>query len=365
MPVSSQKLRRESEPTPAQAPAAALRLTALEIDDERWTSFVERAPGAVLFHHPSWARLLADCYGYRPFALVLLDGDGVAAGVPAIEIRSVLGRRRWTSLPFTDSLPPLARDERLIPLLVAELDAARQAQGISQVEIRAEVTDSRVRPQPTGFVHVLQLASDPAKVFRTFKRSCVQQRITKAEREGVTVRRGSSKDDLTQTFYELHLDTRHRLGVPIQPRRYFELMWERIIAPGRGFVLLAHANEIPIAGAVFLTWNGTITYKYSASRHEFWQLRPNNLVIWNAIRWGCENGFHTFDFGRTELGNEGLRSFKRGWGTAELPLTYSTLCGRAPTQAIGRAADMLRRPIQTMPAWFCRLIGELAYKHAA
>jgi CelD/BcsL family acetyltransferase involved in cellulose biosynthesis len=337
---------------------------ALDIGDERWASFVERVPGALPFHHPSWARMIADCYGYQPFALVLGDGDGVAAGMPVLEIRSLLGRRRWISLPFTDYSPPLARDARLLPSLFAALDAARKAERISRVEIRAPMEGLPVRREPAGFWHVLRLASDATSVFRTFQRSQVQQRIAKAEREGVTVRRGSSRDDLTQTFYELHLETRRRLGVPIQPRRYFELLWERILAPGRGFVLLAYWNSIPVAGAVFLAWNGAITYKYSASRQEFWKLRPNNLVIWNAIRWGCENGFHTFDFGRTEPWNDGLRCFKRGWGTAEVTLSYSTLSGRPPAQARSHAADMLRWPIQKMPAWFCRWIGELAYRHA-
>jgi CelD/BcsL family acetyltransferase involved in cellulose biosynthesis len=341
------------------------RLAVLEIDDERWTRFVECAPGALPFHHPSWAQLIADCYGYRPFALVLQDGDAITAGIPAIETRTVLGRRRWISLPFTDYMPPLVRDERLVPSLVDELDAARNAERVSRLEIRAPVDGLRVRPQPAGFVHRRRLASDPASVFRTFKHSPVQRSIMKAEREGVAVRRGSSKDDLTRIFYELHLDTRRRLGVPIQPRRYFELLWERILAPGHGFVLLAYWNAIPVAGAVFLAWNGTTIYKYGASRQEFWKLRPNHLVIWNAIRWGCENGFHTFDFGRTEPGNEGLRSFKCGWGTAEETLSYSTLSGYAPTQARSRAADLLRWPIQTMPTWFCRLIGELAYGRAA
>jgi len=345
-------------------------LTVLEIDDKRWIRFLECVPGALPFHHPSWARLLADCYGYRAFALVLENGDGVAAGIPAIEIRTVLGGRAWISLPFTDYSPPLARDERLVPSLLAELHATRKAERISRVEIRAPVAGPQVCPLPAGFLHVLRLAPDPAGVFRRFHRSQVQQRIVKAEREGVTVRRGSSKEDLTQTFYELHLDTRRRLGVPIQPRRYFELLWERILAPGRGFVLLAYWNAIPIAGAVFLAWNGAMTYKYSASHQEFWKLRPNNLVIWNAIRWGCENGFHTFDFGRTYPGNEGLRSFKGAWGTTETTLSFSTLYG-SPNQARSRAAEMLRAsemlrwPIQKMPPWFCRLVGELAYRHAA
>jgi len=343
----------------------AAKLTVLEIDDKRWIRFVERVPGALPFHHPSWARLIADCYGYRPFAVVLEDEDGIAAGIPVIETRSVLGRRRWISLPFTDYAPPLAKDERLVPSLVAELEVARKAERISVVEMRAPVADPHVRLQPAGVMHVLRLASDPASVFRTFQRTHVQQPIAKAEREAVAVRRGSSKDDLVHTFYELLLETRRRLGVPIQPRRYFELLWERILAPGRGFVLLAYRNAIPVAGAVFLAWNGRIIYKYSASRREFWKLRPNNIVIWNAIQWGCENGFHTFDFGRTEPGNEGLRSFKQGWGTAEMTLSYSTLYGCPPNQARSRAAEILRWPIQKMPTWFCRLVGELAYRHAA
>ena len=339
-------------------------LGVLDITDDRWARFVERVPGALPFHHPSWARLLADCYGHRSLALVLEDDEGVAAGIPAIEIRTLFGTR-WISLPFTDATPPLARDERVVATFIAELDAVRKQNGILQLEIRAAVAGTNIHQQPAGFLHTLRLASDPAKVFRTFKRSHVQQRILKAEREGVTVRRATSKPDLTRTFYDLHLETRRRLGVPIQPRRYFELLWERIIEPGHGFVLLAHWRATPIAAAVFLAGNGTLTYKYSASRQKFWNFRPNNLVLWEAIRWGCENGFHTFDFGRTEPGNEGLRSFKRGWGTTEVALRYSTLSETPPSQARLRAAEMLRWPIQRMPTWFCRVVGELAYGSAA
>ena len=41
--------------------------------------------------------------------------------------------------------------------------------------------------------------------------------------------------------------------------------------------------------------------------------------------WGCENDYSTFDFGRTESGNEGLREFKRGWGTDETTLSYAVI----------------------------------------
>jgi hypothetical protein len=50
-----------------------------------------------------------------------------------------------------------------------------------------------------------------------------------------------------------------------------------------------------------MAWNGSLIYKYSASDPAYWRLRPNNLLLWRAIQWACENGYHTFDMGRTDL----------------------------------------------------------------
>ena len=46
-----------------------------------------------------------------------------------------------------------------------------------------------------------------------------------------------------------------------------------------------------------------------------------------AIRWGCEHGMRTLDFGRTHWGQEGLRSFKLAWGAEERELRYRHLGG--------------------------------------
>ena len=86
---------------------------------------------------------------------------------------------------------------------------------------------------------------------------------------------------------------------------------------------------VAIASALFLSWNGTTIYKFGASDPEHWPLRPNHLIFWTAIRDSCERGDHRFDFGRTDLENTGLRSFKEGWGAVERPLFTSAL-GAAP-----------------------------------
>jgi CelD/BcsL family acetyltransferase involved in cellulose biosynthesis len=339
--------------------------TCLSLDDLRWTSFVQHCPDATAFHHPAWARLIAECYGYRTFALALIDDNGqIVAGMPVVEARRPLSGRRWISFPFSDYCPPLLRDGTYLAALTDGLVRQKEV-GILSLEVRSALLEqSRVHLYSHAVIHTLALSPDPDTVFRIFKRTQVQQGIKKAESDGVTVRRASSLTDL-DVFYSLHAQTRRRVGTPVQPRRYFELLWKRLIEPGLGFILLAYHGEAPLAGAVFLAWNGTVIYKYSASDPASWRLRPNNLVLWKAIKWACENGYHTFDFGRTDLTDKGLRNFKNGWGTREEPLVYSIIADRPPKPMSGRLSRWMSAVIRRSPPVVCRFLGELFYKYAA
>lgn len=350
------------------APPGSPLLT-LELDDARWWQFVAASSEATPFHHPAWARLLAACYGYQPAALALPDASGaIGAGLPVVEVQAPLKGRRWISLPFTDHCRPLGADGPEQADLVGALDAARRAAGVAALEVRADLAVPPARGRAVAVLHTLRLQPDAQAVFRTFHRSQVQRNIARAERDGITVRRGDAPGDLSRIFYGLHLRTRQRQGTPVQPRRFFDLLWRRVLDPGLGFVLLAYAGDTPIAGAVFLHWNRTIIYKYGASDPAYWKLRPNNLIFWTAIRWGCEQGYRTFDFGRTDLDNQGLRDFKRGWGAEERPLVYSALADRPAPQRDhrpGPSGRTLAAVIRRSPPWVCRVLGECLYKYAA
>jgi CelD/BcsL family acetyltransferase involved in cellulose biosynthesis len=336
----------------------------LETHDPRWTRFVTTCGASLPFHHPSWTNLLFDCYGYRAFALAETDDSGeITAGLPVMEVKRPLGKKRWVSLPFTDQCPPLGASADFMGDLVADLNRTRRAAGISSLEVRGRLEGENAHPQTSAVLHHLTLQREAADLFRTFKRSN-QRLIHQAESKGVVVERAETMRDLADVFYGLHLQTRRRQGVPVQPRRFFRLLWEHVLAPGFGFLLLAYANDAPVAGAVFLAWNGTLSYKFGASDPDFWKLRANNLTMWTAIQWGCANGYGQFDFGRTDLDNDGLRNFKKSWGAVESPLTY-TWIAETPKRARSNAIQApIARVIQNSPPWVCRIIGEALYKYA-
>ena len=153
--------------------------------------------------------------------------------------------------------------------------------------------------------------------------------------------------------------------MPVQPRRYFELLWEHVLGPGKGFLLLASSGQTVVAGAVFLAWGDTVIYKYGASDTAYWALHPNHLVMWSAIRWGCEHGFRSLDFGRSDLASKGLHQFKQSWGAEGRSLVYTFVGGKAPRPGNGRLHDVLGAVLRRAPPIACRVAGELLYRYAA
>jgi CelD/BcsL family acetyltransferase involved in cellulose biosynthesis len=346
---------------------AASAARVLDIDDPDWRLFVDGAPEALPFHHPAWAALVAESYGFRPFVLVA-DANGVIqAGLPVVEVKHPIRPRRWVALPFTDYCPPLLNVGQTESAFTPALDAARRAAGIGRLEVHAELEGPGAFRMASAVTHTLALAAEPETVFRGFHRSRVQGAIKKAQQDGVLVRWAREKRELTEGFYRIHVETRRRLGVPVQPKRFFSLLWDRFIAPGFGFVLLADAGSTPIAGAVFLAWKSTVTYKYGASLREFARLRANNLLLWEAIRWACEQGCARFDFGKTDLENMGLRAFKEGWGARAEPLNYSVLADSAPRES--KWFPAVERPLGAVlrhsPLWVTRTLGEFLYRYSA
>ena len=234
----------------------------------------------------------------------------------------------------------------------------------SRIELRSRIEAEGWSTRGDGVIHVLELDTDPELVRRGFSRSQVVRNIARGEREGVEVRAAATPGDVDE-FYELHVRTRRRQGVPVQPRRFFDLLRARVLEPGLGTILLAYRDEIALAGALFLSWNGSTIYKYGASDPEGWPFRPNHMLFWVAIRDACLRGDHRFDFGRTDFDNPGLRAFKSGWGARERPLVYSALTPDALGGRHGLAERVLGAAIRRGPSWVCRGVGELVYRYAA
>jgi CelD/BcsL family acetyltransferase involved in cellulose biosynthesis len=334
----------------------------LALEDPRWLDFVERRASASFFHHPIWARLVADCYGYDAMALAVTNAStAIEAGLPVVEVRTPLHKRRWVALPFTDYCPALGEGDA-VGALATEIADEAHVRAIGGIEVRGAPPSANHPSRVVAVRHTVDLTPSVQAVGARLSQMH-RRNIRKAERSHVTVARGTAGADI-ESFYRLHLRTRRRHGVPIQPRRFFDLLQRRVIEAGHGFLITASLDGRPIASAVFLAWKETLIYKYGASDERFWDHRANNLVLWSAIEWACANRYRTLDLGRSDLEDVGLRAWKAGWSAREEPLIHwgTALADRGGMPVLERGmAALIRRG----HPWFTRAVGELLYRYAA
>jgi CelD/BcsL family acetyltransferase involved in cellulose biosynthesis len=331
--------------------------------DHDWQVFAESQKLSNIFHHAAWSGLLQECYGYRPFVVILRNAGGqISAGLPMMEVGALFSHRRWVSIPFSDHCAPLYSDPTALREFAEALTFEAQKSEIRKIQLRCELSAKFELQSSAQYVlHTIELNSALEEVKKRIHRSHLGS-IKTAQARGVQTKFGRTLEDV-RTFYSLHLESRHRQGVPIQPYHYFETLYKRLIEQGLGFVLLAYEKEQCLAGAIFLHWNHTLTYKYAASRSDPLHLCPNHLLLWNAIEWGCNHGFTRLDLGRTSIENMGLRSFKSRWGAEETPLLYTSLPHKSNQISNHLLLKVMGVVIQRSPSWVCRLSGELLYKH--
>jgi len=243
------------------------------------------------------------------------DGK-IAVAMPMMEIRNFGTGTRGVSLPFSDYCDPLlSGNVRFQDVLGNAIDYGKK-KGLTSLEIRTrKEVPEEVSPYLYYLHHELDITEGEEKLFSRFRGSN-QRNIKNATRKGVEVKFQTSLEAV-EKYYALHCGTRKMHGLPPQPFSFFRNIQKHILSKGNGFVALANYRGESIAGGIYVHSGEKALFKFGASEARYQELRANNLLMWEAIRWYSRNGFRNFSFGRTDPENEGLRNYKRGWGSNE------------------------------------------------
>jgi CelD/BcsL family acetyltransferase involved in cellulose biosynthesis len=192
----------------------------------------------------------------------------------------------------------------------------------------------------------------------------VHRNLHKARRIGLQFVKRCDANAMEE-FYRLHVLTRRKLGVPVQPKCFFGLLWRHVLAEGLGYIGLVLKSGQPVAAGVFLTFNHTVIYKYAASRPDALANRPNDWLVYNVLRLASEEGYRVFDFGISDRKQAGLRRFKCNWGAKEIDVHTVQLVGRAKRPVEESTLFKLTGcVIRNSPPVVCRCLGEVFYRFA-
>lgn len=335
-------------------------------EDFNWNILLAAQPKRSFFHTAEWAKVLNDTYGYTPVYFGLGEAGGRSSWLPLMEVDSWLTGRRGVSLPFTDDCDPLCAEAGTLQKLFRDAVEFGKSRRWKYIEIRGGRELFHEVPASLSFYgHSLDLTARADELFSRLE-SSVRRAIRKAEKAGVTAEVLQS-EEAVRIFYALQCQTRKKHGLPPQPLKFFLNIHRHILSQNRGMVVLARYQGRPVAGSVFFNFGDEAIYKFGASDETCQELRGGNLVMWTAIKEFVRRGARRLDLGRTSMGNEGLRRFKLGWGTAEYKIEYVKFDLEKNAFVTDRdgVSGWHTQVFRRLPGFLSRAAGAVLYKHWA
>lgn len=358
-------------PAFAFGPTELARIERLhESDFAQWDEFVQQHKWGLVCHLSGWKRAIEETFAHiRGEVLVLrsLASGAILAGIPVYQVASRFVGNRTVSVPFGTLCDPLVSSRHQLEAFVAHLSQSSGTTASIRISAwrAAKALNLAHTTLNTGFLHHFLVLDRPFETLvRAFSKTAVRQMALRAKRSGVEVRSQSGKAGL-DSFYDLYCLTRHRLGLPAMPFRFFDSLYRHL---GGETVLLFHARKgEQILGSVLaFKWKDMFAVECTGTEPEARKLGVSQLLWWEAIRHACERGCTLFSFGRTHKSNRGLLEFKRRWGTQEEIL--ATFVQPVPAAMVTDSADgtmtqILRRLTRIAPASVHRCLSAICYRH--
>jgi len=175
--------------------------------------------------------------------------------------------------------------------------------------------------------------------------------IRLAERKGVTVKEDNS-DKAFDKYLDLTRETIRRQGFYAHSEKYHRLMWNILKKAGIAHLLTATYNKEIITTWIVFAWKKFLYYPYGASTEKYKEVMANNLMMWEAIKFGKKLGLTTFDLWGREEG-KGFTKFKEGYNPKVIEFLGSwDLIINKPAYFVYRIAEKIRWPTLKLAANF-------------
>ena len=250
-------------------------------------------------------------------------------------------------------LKDLAKEENAIfvklePNFVISIDGQKKAQKESErvLELlrKSGAVSGKTLFTPTSFWIDMEREED--ELLKNFH-SKTRYNIRYAKRKGVEVAEDNS-DKAFDRYIQLTRETVERQGFHAHSAHYHKLMWEclhiRLVKQGEKpiarLLTARYKGEIITTWIVFV-WHDFIYYPYGASSDKYKNVMANNLIMWEAIKYGKKLGLKTFDLWGREPG-KGFTKFKEGYNPQVVEFLGTWDLVASPLYYPYRAAEAFR-----------------------
>ncbi|MBD3367955.1 MAG: GNAT family N-acetyltransferase [Candidatus Eisenbacteria bacterium] len=314
------------------------------IATERRLRLLAEDPEATFFHTPTWSGFLEETFDdHRTRVLVAVEDGEDVAFLPYIE-RARLGLRLLESMPFgTYGGPVVGRDapRGTAAALVEAFASLARSPGVAMAQM-VDVSGRTAGEAPglvreTGTMQVVDLTEGYEAALARFRPSA-RNKLRKASKAGVTVRRASGRDDFL-AYHGLLAESARRWGAEApHDDAFFERLAD-VDDEGVQMWLAEHEGRV-IGGDLNFAYGRMIMNWGNASSDAGRKHASNNMLHAHAMRVGAEAGFEVFNMGASR-DLPGVRAFKASLGASDVE--YMVLRATSPLYRAAQWAARVRR----------------------
>lgn len=286
---------------------------------EAWGQFVDGHPRGNLFQSFSMYKCYLHTKGHLPLLLFAYDKDEFV-GVLLADIISDGGAfKKWLTTRSVIIGGPLVKDnnarivEELLHAYNEKIDKRVIYTQIRNQFDQLPINDSF---QHNGYkfephLNFLVSLDSEENIWGRMGKGRTKQ-IKKAQKNGLAVSAhlpGEISNELIEKGYDVIRDVYRHAGLPLTSK---ELMM-RVNEASKLVLFFVKDQQGSVLGCRFALLSGRCLYGwYAGSYRKYLNLYPNDLLIWETLKWGCNHHFEYFDYGGAGNPNKpyGVRDFK-------------------------------------------------------
>jgi hypothetical protein len=310
---------------------------ATETDQQSWNDVVERSPHSTLYHSWKWLKLMEKYSvikiagiqsGARLYPVMIMEKNDIV-GIYPLFLFSL------ARLQFCYS-PPSHTETMYLGPLIPDIDTTKQEKKqiflveMQQVMDRFMKKDLKsnyiqIKTSPgfedcrsfrwggytiePRFTYHIDLREGTEKIWKGFNRS-LRYYIEKAKKEGIVVSEGDKED--AYYIYDL-LKERKRLT---SSKEFLGSAFD-ILSTNQIKIFIAKADSERLSGIITLIHKDTVSFWMGSPKYSYKGISPNELVLWESIRWACEQGYSTYEIVGAD--DYALFQFKRKFNGKIIP----------------------------------------------
>jgi FemAB-related protein (PEP-CTERM system-associated) len=301
-----------------------------------WDSFVMNSDDASLFHLTGWKDAVEKTFGHKSHYSFAAQDDKITGILPLFDIKSKFFGHALVSVPFGVYGGISAIDQDSHESLKMSAETLASAMSVDYLELRSVCSqgfeshsnisnnsnDSSVSNISNGW-----FLKD---LYVTFKRplcSTVDESFEEIPRKQRRMIRQGMKFGLhskvggleyLDQFYAIYARNVRDLGTPVYPLTFFRNLMNNF---RDALILSVWKDGQMVAGVLTFVFKDILMPYFGGGMREYFHYAINDFMYWELMKYGCENGYKLFDFGRSKK-DTGSFHFKRHWGFEPTELPY-------------------------------------------